>query len=231
MAVTHGGGLLYVKAAPFDPDDDADDVTDPPQHLVRHRGQVGQVTVAFRVDGMTHFWEQTAPWYQQWRDLVDAPAGRWVPAQRDDDVDTDQPSEAEQSRLTEEFVTRMLADPTFRAAKSPARHRQAQLAAESDPAHRWLRWDGTRAAVERADQLAQEQYQQQITPRLNELAAELVSSPDFQEASSAAARKLAAERFLIAAAGGFAPPAVVRDELYARAQRLAKNGSRAATMF
>lgn len=41
----------------------------------------------------------------------------------------------------------------------------------------------------------------------------------------------AAEQFLIAVAYRFVPSAVVRDELYGRAQRVAKSGSRPATMF
>jgi hypothetical protein len=44
-----------------------------------------------------------------------------------------------------------------------------------------------------------------------------------QQASSAAAGKKAAERFLITRADGFSPPtSLVREELHARAQKLAK---------
>ena len=69
--------------------------------------------------------------------------------------------------------------------------------------------------------MAQTQYDQ-ITDRLDELAAEFLASPEYQQASSAGARKQAAGRFLIPHADGFCPPPLVRDELYARTQKLAK---------
>ena len=71
------------------------------------------------------------------------------------------------------------------------------------------------------NQTAQELYDQ-LEDRLDDLAAELLASPAYQRASSPAARKQAAERFLIPHADGFFPPALIRDELYARAQKLAK---------
>jgi hypothetical protein len=46
-----------------------------------------------------------------------------------------------------------------------------------------------------------------------------------EQAASSRARKAAAEEFLIARVGGFYPPAVISDELYAKAQRLPKGGS------
>ena len=44
-------------------------------------------------------------------------------------------------------------------------------------------------------------------------------------------RKQAAERFLAAWADGFVPPALVRDELYARAQRLAKVAAQPSGLY
>jgi hypothetical protein len=49
-----------------------------------------------------------------------------------------------------------------------------------------------------------------------------VATPAWQQASSPAARRQAAGRFLIPHADGFGPPPLIRDELYARAQRIAK---------
>jgi hypothetical protein len=62
----------------------------------------------------------------------------------------------------------------------------------------------------------------QLEGRLDELAAELLATPGWQQASSAAARKQAAERFLLPLADGFAPPPLIREELYARTRQLAK---------
>jgi hypothetical protein len=70
-------------------------------------------------------------------------------------------------------------------------------------------------------QTAQERYDQ-LEDRLDDLAAELLASPAYQRVSWSAARKQAAERFLIPHADGFFPPALARDELYARGQKLAK---------
>jgi hypothetical protein len=42
-----GGGVLYLRAAPFDPDTGGGQPEDPPAYLVRHKGQTGQVSVAF----------------------------------------------------------------------------------------------------------------------------------------------------------------------------------------
>jgi hypothetical protein len=69
----------------------------------------------------------------------------------------------------------------------------------------------------------------QLEDRLDDLAAELVASPAWQQASSPAARRQAAGRFLIPHADGFGPPPLIRDELYARAQRIAKTARATAS--
>jgi hypothetical protein len=71
------------------------------------------------------------------------------------------------------------------------------------------------------NQAAQERYDQ-LEDRLGDLAAELLASLAYQRARSPAARKQAAERFLIPHADGFFPPVLARDEQYARTQKLAK---------
>ena len=55
---------------------------------------------------------------------------------------------------------------------------------------------------------------------LDELAAELLASPDYQKASSSDARKRAAERFLMPYLDGFRPTPLICNELYARAQHV-----------
>lgn len=114
----------------------------------------------------------------------------------------------------------MLADPQFRAASRGDRQRLARLALP--PAtDQWAGWDAVREACDRAQQMTEAAYGQ-LEDRLDDLAAELLASPAWQQASSPAARKQAAGRFLIPRADGFSPPPLIRDELYARAQRLTK---------
>ncbi|MEQ4306196.1 hypothetical protein ABNF97_33245 [Plantactinospora sp. B6F1] len=119
--------------------------------------------------------------------------------------------------------------PEFRAAKMGARQRVARFAVPPDT-HDWVRWDAIREACDRAEVLAQTQYAP-ITDRLDDLAAELLTTPAYQQASSPAARKQAAEQFLISQSDGFSPPAHLRDELYARSQRLAKAVKQPSTLL
>jgi hypothetical protein len=76
--------------------------------------------------------------------------------------------------------------------------------------------------------MTRERYDQ-LEDRLDELAAELLASPAYQRASSPAARRQAAARFLVPHADGFSPPARIRDELYARARDLAKTARASAS--
>ncbi len=218
LAVTLGGGVLYLEAVAFNSDDD--EVEDPPARLIRHKGETGRVSVAFAANGLVHFWEQSASWYLEWQELAGAPSARF-PAQRDADEDTGRPSDEERARLCAELVDTLLADPGFRAAKSRrARQRHAKIT-NVEGAYQWVVWEAADEAADRAEELTQAQYAQ-ITPRLDELAAELLATDEYQQARSSTARKAAAEQFLLPHADGFAAPTLVRDELYARAQRLAK---------
>lgn len=223
LAARLGGGVVYLKTVPFDPGD-----TDPPLHLLKHKGEIGQLLVAFASNGLIHFWEQSAPLQTEWQGLADA-ASRGQPfAPRQSEAERLSPEE--QDRQTAELVDRLLADPQFRAAKpGGARQRYAKFALP-DGTDKWVGWDAVRDAVERAELLTQTQYGQ-IAGRLDDLAAELLTDAEYRKASSPGARKQAAEQFLIPRANGFAPPAHVRDELYARAQRLAKTPYRPATLL
>lgn len=226
LAASLGGGVLYLDAAPFDPEDD--EIEDPPGDLVDRRGQIGEITVAFSANGLTHFWQHRTDWYQQWQELAVTPVVRqFLGTSRDTD---EHPSEEERARLAGELTAGLLADPAFRAAKpGGARQRYAKSTIPADT-HRWILWDATREACDQADELTRSQYEQ-ITVRLDELAAELLSSAEYRQASSPGARKQVAERFLTLHAAGFAPPSHVRDELYARAQRQAKAVRQPATLI
>ena len=79
-----GGGVLYLRAVPFDPDAaDGDQPEDPPAHLIRHKGQTGQVSVAFAANGVVHFWEHHTAWFAEWEELADATVAR--PGMDEDD--------------------------------------------------------------------------------------------------------------------------------------------------
>jgi len=122
----------------------------------------------------------------------------------------------------------ILADPQFRAA---SRGERWGIAARTIPkgTDPWAGRDAQRLACDRAYQMAQERYDQ-LEEQLDDLAAELLTSPAYQQASSATARKKAAERFLIPRADGFSPPtSLVREELHARAQKLAKAAKASAS--
>lgn len=231
LELTHklGGGVLYLRAVPFDPASGDVPSADPPAHLISHKGQTGQVAAAFAANGIVHFWEHCAAWHAEWQELTDRPAfGRRGGDDEDQADEDDRLSDEERARLAAELADAILADPRFRAARGRGdRNRAGQLAIPPGT-DRWAGYDAVRLACERADDLAQERYDQ-IMPRLDDLAAELLASEAYQQASSAAARRQAAERFLIPHADGFGPPTVIRDELYARAQRLTKTRRDTAT--
>ncbi|HEX8343338.1 MAG TPA: hypothetical protein VF657_01160, partial [Actinoplanes sp.] len=223
LAATLGGGVLYLDATRFEPD--GGHVADPPADLVARRGQLGEMTVAFAANGLVHFWRERADWYQRWKELADAPGLRLFLDEPGDRDVPDHPSEEERARLAGELIAVLLADPAFRASKpGGARQRYAKFAIPADT-HRWVIWDATRDACARAEELSRMQYEQ-IAERLDDLADELLGTAEYRQASSPGARRQVAEQFLAARADGFAPPAHVRDELYARTQRLAKTAGR-----
>ncbi|WP_204015668.1 hypothetical protein [Micromonospora andamanensis] len=219
LAEKLGGGVLYLKAEPFEPEHD-DAAENPPEHLLKHRGNIGRVSVAFAANGIVHFWEQEAPWYYEWQDRENSAYSRFPAPRGNLDDGPERLSGEERARLADELANTLLASPEFRAAKMGARQRVARFAVPPDT-HEWVRWDAIREACDRAEVLAQTQYAS-ITDRLDGLAAELLTTPAYQQASSPAARKQVAEQFLISQADGFSPPAHLRDELYARSQRLLK---------
>jgi hypothetical protein len=210
-----GGGVLYLRAVPFDPGSGGQPES-PPAHLVAHKGRIGEVSVAFAANGLVHFWEHQVAWHREWQEFTDTQAGR-----QDDALDEpDRLSEEERARLATELADTIVADPRFRAAPRSDRQRLARLAIPQGT-DSMAGWDAVRQACDRAQEMLQEQYGH-LTGRLDELAAELRAAPEYHQASSSGARKQAAERFLIPRADGFCPPPLVRDELHARAQRLAK---------
>lgn len=257
LAAKLGGGALYLQTFPFDPgeDDTSDDTSDNPSgddtseedtseddtseddtsdddeplpaDLLKHKGQVCRVSVAFAANGLVHFWESEAAWYQQW--MAHQFTTR-ISAQRERDEpelpsDEERLSDEERARLTGELAEKILADPAFRALKT--RGERLRYATSIIPAdtHRWVSWDATSAACDRWEELAAVQYAD-LEKRYDELVAALLADPDYQRASSPAGRKQVIGQFLIARADGFGAPARVRDELYARARSIAKTTTR-----
>lgn len=103
--------------------------------------------------------------------------------------------------LTCELTAVLLADPQFRAAKpGDARQRSAKFAIPAGT-YRFVVWDATRGACDHADELSRVQYEG-IIGRLGQLAADLLATPEYQQASSPAARKQVADQFLIPHADG-----------------------------
>ncbi len=222
-----GGGVLYLRAAPFDPGaGDGDQPTPLLEDLTSRKGQTGRVSVAFAANGVVHFWEHRTAWYLEWEELADGTVTGTGPGM-EEAGGQERLSQEERARLAGELAEAILADQQFRAAPRGDKQRIARQAIPKGT-DQWAGWDAVREACDRAHQMTQAAYDQ-LEDRLDELAAELLASPAYQRASSPAARKQAAERFLIPHADGFSPPTRVRDELYARAQRLAKGGPGSAS--
>ena len=175
LAERLGGGVLYVRAAPFDPAGDDDQPADPPGHLTGRKGQTGQVSVAFAANGVMHFWDQHAPWYLEWRQLADS-APLSVPGMDGEDQ-AERLSGEEHERLTGELADTILADPEFRAA---SRGNRWKIAGKALPEriHPWVGRDAARQACDRALQMAQERYDQ-LEGQFGDLAAELLASPAY----------------------------------------------------
>jgi hypothetical protein len=222
LASKLGGGVLYCGADPLDPEGDTD-LVDPPSHLYRYTGRVGMVTLAFAVNGLVHFWERRTAWYDDVENAKDAGVHQgysYGDAGGIDDEPDDQPDAETRGRMTRALAAKLVAMPQFRAAKGGARQRIGRMAVP-DETPSWVTWDAVRQACDQADALSSAHYAE-LTAELDDLAAHLLSDPNHERASSPAARRRAAEQFLISRADGFSPPTHVRDELYARAQKLSK---------
>lgn len=214
------GGVLYLRADPFDPAQAAE-LGEQAAGLRRRKGKVGHVQAAFAANGLVHFWEQRTAWYEEFEELRDAQnRGVRDRAYLADDDDLDGRPDAEtRAKMAGELAEKLLAMPEFRAAKGGARQRIARLNVPAD--QDWLIWDGVRAATDKAEAMASEIYAQ-LGQRLDDLAPDLAAYPAYRSATSAAGRKQATEQFLAEHADGFSPPALIRDELHGRAQKVAK---------
>ncbi|WP_028189004.1 hypothetical protein [Salinispora pacifica] len=223
LAAKIGGGVLYLDANPFNPEVESD-LGELPEDLARRKGEIGLVRLAFAVNGIVHFWERSTPWHEEAEELKNAASAR-LPRQdlyaHDTDGDQDERLDEEtQKRLASELAEKLLANPEFRAAKIGHRQRIGQMAIP-EGTHRHVGWEALRVASEQAEDMARSRYAELVT-RLDELTPQLLTDATYQQASSPGARKQAAEQFLIPHGDGFPPPAYVRDELYARAQKLLK---------
>jgi hypothetical protein len=199
-----GGGVLYLRAAPFDPAAAGDPPDGLPAHLAGHKGQTGQISVAFAANGVVHFWDHATAWHLEWEELSEGTGQR-----RDSGLgqadEAGRPSEEERARLVGELVDAVLADPQFRAAASHGRRQRIARQAVPKDAEQWgAGWEVAREACERAQEMTEAIYGQ-LEARLDELAAGLLATPAWQQASSPPARRQAAGRFLIPLADGFAP--------------------------
>jgi hypothetical protein len=214
-----GSGVLYLEAVTFDPAAvDGDQLEELPAHLIGHKGQTGQASVAFAANGLVHFWEHETAWFAEWEELADSTV---TDADLYEAPGMERLSEEERARLVSELADAIVADPMFRAAKVTGRWGLSEKAipAGTDP---FVGREARRQACTRAYQIAQEQYDR-LEGQLDDLAAQLLADAAYQQARSAAARKKAAERFLIPRADGFSPPgSLVPEELHARAQELTK---------
>ena len=212
-----GDGALYLRTESFGLDPETGQPEDVPEDLARRKGQTCEIRVAFAAagHGLLHFWEQTAPWYQEWLDSQESQALGST------DVGLLANTE-ERDRLAHELAEAMLADKEFRASSPGVRRRRAQLLVP-EGTDRYVGWDAARQARERAEDLSDAAYRA-IWDQLDDLAAEFLACDGWQHAASSGARKKAAEQFLVTRADGFYPPAHIREELYARTQRLSKGG-------
>jgi hypothetical protein len=211
-----GDGALYLLTETFGLDPETGEPEDVPARLARRKGQTCELRVAFPSagHGLLHFWEQTEPWYQEFLDSQDAETLHDADEER-------RISGEERDRLVAEVAEAILADREFRASSPGIRRRRAQMLVP-EGADRHVGWDAAERARERAEELSDEAYRT-VQGHLDDLAAEFLAGPGWQQAASAGARKKAAEQFLISKTDGFFPPAFIRDELYALAQRLFKS--------
>lgn len=211
-----GDGALYVRTETFGMDPETGEPEEMPARLARRKGQVCELSVAFASagHGLLHFWEQAEPWYQEFLDSQDAELLHDVDEER-------RINDEERDRLAAEMAGVILADREFRASSPGIRRRRAQMLVP-EGTDRHVGWDAAERARERAEELSDGAYRT-IQGQLDDLAADFLASTGWQQAASAGARKKAAEQFLISKADGFLPPPFIRDELYAKAQRLFKS--------
>jgi hypothetical protein len=211
-----GDGALYFRTEKFGLDPATGEPEEVPARLARRKGQVCELSVAFASagHGLLHFWEQAEPWYQEFLDSQDAELLHDADEER-------RISDEERDRLAAKVAEGILADPEFRASSTGIRRRRAQMLIP-EGTDRPVGWDAAERARERAEELSDRAYRT-VQGQLDDLAAEFLASPGWQQAASAGTRKKAAEQFLVSKADGFFPPAFVRDELYAKAQRLFKS--------
>ena len=124
-----GGGVLYLRAVPFDPGSGDDPREDPPAHLAQHQGKVGQVSIAFAANGLVHFWEHQTAWHREWQELADSPPTR--PGFHNGDK-PERLSAEERARVASELADTILADPRFRPPRALPRTGSPGLAIPKD---------------------------------------------------------------------------------------------------
>lgn len=211
-----GGAVLYAETEHFDPEGMGRDEL--PEDLSRRAGEACRFTAAFVANGLVHVWEQSAPWYREWLSAPAPPSQRAQPAEGP-------LADGKRDAVIQEWVEQIVAMPEFRAARNRgARIRLAEMITMPPQADYW-KFDIARHAAERAEEMTTAAYEP-IIARLDALAAEVLDVAEYRQASTSRVRKQVIEHFLIPRADGFSAPTVVRDELHAKTQRLAKTGWR-----
>lgn len=223
LASTVGARLLYVDAEAFDaesePEFDAEEHGDSePDETVsaqlamlrgeaeRFNGRIGQLALAFVVEGVLHWWNITADWYD---DLIDR-IGELFP---EDNLEAERLSETEAKLLIERLAGELIAIPEFRAATTSAQQQRVARAQHTEinalyedrrPGYSRVAFRALQNAAELTAAQAERIYRE-MERNLPELAAELASKPEFRDAGTAGARKQRARDFLIEKTGGLPP--------------------------
>lgn len=223
-----GDGAIYLQAETFGLDPETGEPDNIPPEMEDYKGQICQLDVAFASagHGLLHFWDQTEVWYQEWLNTLDEDEDS--PGNANAYDDRIRQDEEKRDQQAEEIAEAILADPVYRSSSPQDRRRRGQLLFPGllpEGTDRWVGWTAAQRALERAKDLTEQAYAP-VRARIGDLAAEFLASPGWQEAASASLRKKAAEEFLIPLGDGFFPPTVVRDELYAQAQKIAKTGAK-----
>ena len=202
LASTAGAKLLYVSAegcdAESEPELDAEehgrsepDETVHAQLAVlrrdaeRFNGLIGQIAMAFVVEGVLHWWNVAADWYEN---LVDRVAELFP----EEDLEVERLSDAEAQVLVERLTGELIALPAFRAATSSAQQQRVARAqhTEINALYEDQRPGYSRAAFRALQNAAEliaaqvENTYREMERNLPELAAELAATREFRDRKS-----------------------------------------------
>jgi len=221
LAAAAKARLLYIQAGPFNaenqPEFDVagegrneldgkviDQLALLQQAAERFNGRIGQLALAFAVEGVLHYWTAAADWYEN---LMDRVAGLF-PAEG---LEPERLSDVDALALIQRLTGELVAIPAFRAAATTAQRQRiagaqhAEISALYEDPRPGYRTAASRAFRNAADITAAEaeRIYGEMEKNLPELAAELAATPQFRNAGTAGALKQRARDFLIEKAGGY----------------------------